>query len=148
MSRLAFGFDLAVAEWVAARIPHVQSFGECHAVGVVGDDAVLAGCVYHHWHDGGCEISFAAEDPRWAGRGVITALLAVPFQQWGLRRVTMITPHDMEARVMRLPRRLGFVREGVLRDLYGRRRHGAVYGLLRRDFEAGLFRRHTTRKAA
>lgn len=140
---LLFGRDSEVAAWVATQIAHADDFGPCAALGVVDHDGIVAGCVYHNWIPsyGDCHISFAATSARWATRGMIRALLGVPFIQYGARRVTMVTPHD-NVRAQRVMRGIGFVREGCLRHFYARKRHAMVYGLLAAEFEA-LCRRYS-----
>ena len=136
--KLLFGQDAAVAAWVAARIPHASTgFGQCFAIGVVDDTGIRAGVVFHAWTPGNCEISMAADTPRWAQRGLIRAMLHYPFEQQACRRVTVVIPHD-GARAIRFCAGLGFVREGVVRHLYAEKRHGVVMGLLRKDYHRML----------
>jgi RimJ/RimL family protein N-acetyltransferase len=137
--RLVFGHDADIAEWTASRIPHVgdaDTFGPMAAVGVADDEHIVAGCVYHNYRAeyGICEISFAAATPKWATRGIIRALLSVPFEQYECRRVTLMIPHD-EPRTKRFCGGIGFVREGCVRELFGPRRHGEIYGMTRRDYD-------------
>lgn len=140
--RLIFGHDAAVADWVAARIPHVQhgeAFGPLAAIGVVRDGRLIAGAVYHNYLPGYevGELSFAAESPRWATRSNIVALLSVPFAQYRWRRLTSVVRHDND-RVQRLLSGLGFKREGVVREMFSTRPkvHGVVFGMLAREYDA------------
>lgn len=137
--RLVFGQDQAVGAWVVSRIPHVEdvrTLGPFAAIGVADDEKLMAGCVFHNYAPayGNCEISFAADTARWATRGTIRALLSVPFQQYGCRRVSLVTPHDNE-RAQRFIRGIGFVREGCARDFFAPKRHAVLFGLLRREFD-------------
>ena len=130
-----------MAEWVAARIPHADWTPEGYAIGVHDGQALVAGVVYAGFTEGGCEMSIAADNPRWAQRGVIRAMLHYPLVQCELRRVTAMVPHDAE-RTLRFLRGVGFRQEGTLRDWFAPRRHGAVMGFLRRDFDRLFARRH------
>lgn len=137
--RLVVGEDDAVAEWAVGLIPHVPtaaSLGDCRAVGVANGTGLVAACVYHRWvpEYASCEITFAASSPRWATRGLIRGLLAVPFVQYKCNRVTLTVPHDNE-RAVRFVRGIGFVREGAARDGFGPKRHALIYGMLRREFD-------------
>lgn len=123
--------------FVVSRVPHMSRQEKFSSIGVADDSgALVAGCIYHNYVEdyAGLEISFAADSPRWARRGVIRALLHYPFVQLGCRRVTTIIPSD-NARAIRFNLGIGFVREGTLRHFYAPRRHGVVCGFLRSDFD-------------
>lgn len=138
--QLLFGQDAAVAQWVAERIGHVripEAFGPFAAIGVARDGAMVAGIVYHNYlpsYEVG-EVSFAATSPRWATRGVIRALLHVPFEQYKWRRLSAVIRHDNEA-AARLLHGLGFKREGAVREFFGSKPkvHGVVFGMLAKEY--------------
>ena len=141
---LVFGEDRAVADWVCGHIPHVgdaDDLGPMVAVGVANGTGMVAGIVYHNWTPryGHCEITFAAASPRFATRGIIRALLSVPFLQWECRGVTLIVPHDA-ARTVKFITGIGFVREGCKREFFAPKRHALIYGMKRSEF-ARLFAR-------
>lgn len=138
--QLVFGHDAAVADWVAERIAHVGSgaaFGPLSAIGVARDGQMIAGIVYHGhmaaYRTG--EISFAADTPRWATRGVVRALLHVPFVQYGYRRLSAVTRHDNEP-AARLLTGLGFKREGTAREFFAPKSHGVIFGMLAKEYAA------------
>lgn len=131
--RLVFGQDEKIAEWVACRIPHMMgSFRDYAAIGVA-TDKLIAGVVYHDHFPSyrHIQISMAADDPRWAQRGVIRGLLAYPFEQLGCERITLTVPHTSH-RVLKFTKGIGFVSEGVLRRGFGDA-HAVVLGMLRKD---------------
>jgi RimJ/RimL family protein N-acetyltransferase len=81
-------------------------------------------------------------DEAWIGRGVgtaaVRALVDLLFTRGGLRRLVATVSVD-NARSIRLLERLGFVREGTMREAYrieGRLVDQHVYGLLRREHDA------------
>lgn len=128
-----------VGAWVAARIPHAvsaEAFGPHVTIGVANDDGLIAGIVYHnyiHWHQH-CEISFAADTPRFATRGIIRALLSVPFEQYECRTVSLMIPHEAK-RVLRFVGGIGFVRRGCLPEFFSPTSHGEIYSMTRRDYD-------------
>ena len=138
--RMVTGPKEAIGAWVAARIPHIESaadFGAYEAVGVQdADGRMVAGCIYHNYlrRYANCEISFAADTPRFATRGVIRGLLSVPFGQYACRRVTLLVPIGA-TRTIRFVSGIGFVREGCIRDMYDTKKHGLVYGMTVRDYD-------------
>lgn len=76
-------------------------------------------------------------DRRLRGReGILKEILADLFQLAQLRRVTAITPTDRTPTTRKLLERLGFVREGVMRDALlvdGKYFNLDVYGMLREE---------------
>ena len=79
--------------------------------------------------------------PDYQGRGIITkscqALIHYAFAELGLNRVEIrAAPGNAKSRA--IPERLGFMREGVLREaerLYDRYVDNVVYAMLRRDWD-------------
>lgn len=138
MPQLAFGFDEQIAAWVAERIPHVRGhdFGPCAAIGVVSNDKILAGIVYHDYQEQfrTIQLSMAAENPMWARRSIIAGLLHYPFEQLGCFKVWTGTPADNEA-ALKVNIHIGFKREAVLAHHFGPKRHGVVCRMLLPDYQ-------------
>lgn len=135
---LLFGCDEIVAQWVAARIDHAaRGFGPCTALGVMSGHRLICGCVYHDWHPdfGTIQLSIAASSPMWARRPIIAGLLAYPFAQIGARLVWSAIPAD-NRRSLRVCEHVGFKREAILTERFGRGRHATVW----------FMKRHTYRK--
>lgn len=137
--RLIVGQDEALGRWAVSRIPHVgsvEALGEYAALGVADDERLLAVCIYHRWvpEYASCELTFAADSPRWATRGMVRGILAVPFIQYQCQRVSVVIPHD-NARAERFVKGLGFKREGCARRGFGGKRHALIYGLLRPEYD-------------
>ena len=143
--RLVVGHDQFFADWVAARIPQLAGtlgFGPCTAIGVAHGAVVLGACVYHgfapQWRD--IQMSFASVDRRWLigppgdRLGLIRGLMAYPFDQLKVARVTTYTPkRNREAR--RFLDRFGFKREGLIRRGFGSD-DMVVSGLLQSEWAA------------
>ena len=136
---LLAGYDAAIGEWVAERIPHikdVRALGPFVAIGVQDSaGSIIAGCVFHNYIPayGTCDITFSAATPAWARRGIIKQLLAVPFEQYGCHRVTFLVPADAE-RTIRTMRMLGATKEGAHVGAFGPKRNALSFRLLRRDY--------------
>lgn len=93
------------------------------------------------WTMGTAEIAYHL-DEAWFGRGIATAavreLVQRLFERGGLRRLVATVSVD-NAPSVRLLERLGFRREGTLREAYvidARLVDQHVYGLLRREWDA------------
>ena len=128
-------FDGPLVEWAAQRIPHAGDFGPAAAVGVQGDGRLIAVCVYHGLRYGTCEISMAADSPRWARKGIIRALLSVPFEQYGCHLVQTITPQD-NIRAIRFNQGIGMKLEAKLRDRYAPGRAAVIASMTKDEFHA------------
>lgn len=108
-----------VAAWVAQRIPQMAGMpfaGVTWAIGVEADNGVpLGGVVFSNhvpaWRT--IDISFASESPRWLTKRLISGIMAYPFDQLGVRRLTSYTPKKNK-RARTFIDTFGFVREGCL----------------------------------
>lgn len=150
MTTLIWDHSEPIAAWVAARIPYVDDFGPCRAVGVVGAGKLLAGVVFHDYHPsedflhendlaaGTMQISMAAESPLWARKSTIGQILQYPFEGLDCYRVWTATPID-NTMALRVNEHIGFTREAVCHSAFGRGRHGVLMRLLRPDYDK-LFR--------
>jgi RimJ/RimL family protein N-acetyltransferase len=142
MAFLLYGKDELLAAWAAKKIPHIgkaECFGKYVAIGVAtgqtAQDKLMAVCVFHEYipQYGTVQISMAARDPRWASKATIRDLLATPFLQYKANKVFTATPHTLE-RVIRFNQAIGFTKEGVLRDQFGKGVHAVVCGMLWREY--------------
>ncbi len=139
----------ALLAWAAKRIPWLTPNGAMKAVGVVaGPDLshpLLAVCIYHNyaapqeidgktWY-GTCEISFAADSPKWATRRTISSLLSIPFLQYACRKVVTATP-STNKRALRFNEGIGLKPEGTLRHQYAKNVHACICGMMRAEWEA------------
>lgn len=141
---LVHGQDAAVGQWVAQRIPNIETvdnLGPFVAVGVIHKDALIAGCVYHNYipryqH---CEISFAADTPKFATKKVITTLLGIPFEKYGCRTISLTVPHDKE-RTRKFVSGIDFKRRGCMPEFFAPGVHAELYSMTQKDY-AKLCRR-------
>ncbi len=119
--RLATGFDAVVAQWVADRIPGVDGFGPCAALGVVDtQDNLVAGVVFHDYQPqyANIQVSFASERADWLTPRLLRSILSYPFQQLGVARITTLTPKRNRA-ARQFLRKFGFFHEGTIRKGFG-----------------------------
>ena len=156
MTAIITGRDAVLARWAATLIPYIRTperFGRCHAVGIATGnkptDRLMAAVVFfnHDLDAGVCQIGVASADPRWCHRGIIGAVLAVPFIDMDCRKVWCMIPH-INDRTIGLAKAVGFRREGCLRDQFGRNKHAEVYRMLKPDYERHYDGRPVTRDEA
>ena len=98
----------------------VERSGITWGIAFKGDDKLVGGCGFHEWNHAwrSAEIGYNL-DPGSGGRGVmteaLTAILDFGFTRMGLNRVqATIMPRN--ERSLGLVERLGFVREGIMRE--------------------------------
>lgn len=146
---LVIGYDEPMARWACERIPHLPYSPTMRAVGVAegpeAADRLLAACVYHGfiapqqiagktWY-GLCEISFAADSPRWATRLTISNLLGIPFLQYNCRKVVTVIP-STNKRAIRFNEGIGLKPEGTLRHHFAKGVHACIHGIMRSEYDA------------
>lgn len=127
-----------VVQWMVARIPHMAGgdFGPCVAGGVVRDGAVVAAVAFHDWQGGygTLQCSMAADTPRWATRGVLTALFHYAFVTAGANKLFTTTPHTNE-RALRFNAGIGMRREAVLRHQFGPKQHAVISSMMKSEWQ-------------
>lgn len=111
MMRLVCDRQDELLAWAKKRMPLLNIEGSAAAIGVE-DGEIIAVAVFDRYRGHDIEISFAADSPRWARRGVIRGIFHYPFVQLGCVRLTTITAEN-NTRARRLDEGLGFVLEGI-----------------------------------
>ena len=110
---------------------------------IKGDERLIGSAGFYKWNQ---PERYQAEmgydlDPAFWGRGMmteaLTAIIQYGFDKMGLHRIEVLIPHDNN-RSQNLVKRLGFTREGVLRDHYfveGRFSDDVIFSLLKKEWE-------------
>jgi RimJ/RimL family protein N-acetyltransferase len=118
-------FKEKLAKWVMARLFMIRTLrqGDFEVIAVARVDVenrkseVIAGLLFHDYvqmGDGGkMEVSMVAEDPRWATRGIIRAILHYVFVQQTCH-VLICTTNRTNKRTRRFLTGIGFEERGVI----------------------------------
>lgn len=110
----------------ASRLTGTKDFGPCKTIAILNHGA-LAVVVYNAQDEMNIGISIATSSPKWCSKRVLKVIFGFPFIQLGLNRVTA-TINENNAKSISLVERLGFQKEGYLRQYYDN--SGAViYGI-------------------
>lgn len=94
--------NAAIGRFVADRIwGDGESFGPHCSMGVADHDTIVAGVIYHNWHnrEGVIEISCAGDGRRWMTRDVVRAAISMPFEQLGCQAV--VGRHSVDSKHIR-----------------------------------------------
>lgn len=142
MNTLIFGHDQEVASWVADRIPYVNSFEPCTAIGVASCGRLIAGVVYNEYSPQAqnLQISIAADSPMWARRETISALLHYPFRQLDCWMVFSLIQPD-NARSLSVCKHIGFKQKTIVPHAFGKKRHAVVFQMTEPEY-AKLYEVH------
>src|SRR5262245_45794654 len=128
---ILLGDDRAVAALVAAKIPALV-LDKFVALGVVRQNRLVGGIVYHNFRGCDVEVVSAFDDARWALPGTLRALFAYPFETLKCVRITAIVARGNK-RARRLCEGLGFRFEGVARRAIDGKQDAIIYGMLRQE---------------
>lgn len=128
--------DPRMMHWVASRIASIPAgyiWPSASAIGLANEREIIAGMVVHDFVPStrSCQITFAADTPKWATRHSIRALLRYPFEQLNCRRLTTFIARS-NVRSIRFNEGLGFQLEGVIRFGMGDE-DALIYGLLKEE---------------
>jgi hypothetical protein len=138
---LVYGCDDRVARFVAARIPHCaeRGFGECIAIGVMRDDGLVGGFVFHDWSPeaGVIELSFAGTDKRWLTRPVLYGMFSYVFDDIGCQMACSRTPASL-THAVRIAAAYGF-KQVIVPRLFGCDEDGIISTLTVEDWRANGF---------
>lgn len=123
----------ALTQWLVERIPDV-ALGQyrCMAIYRGGKIAAVAG--YSNYRTVDIEITFAADDPRWATRQTLTWIFSYPFVQLKTQRITAMV-RKSNRRCRKLLKGVGFAEEGAHRHAGPNKETVFSYGMVRDDFE-------------
>ena len=120
-----------VRDFVADRILGEDRFGETDpCVGMLKDGKLIGGVVFNMYTGTGICMHVAASEKGWLNREFLRTVFRYPFHQLGCRRVTGLVRTD-NLTAQRFDERLGFKKEGVLRDADNDGCDLIVYGMLR-----------------
>jgi RimJ/RimL family protein N-acetyltransferase len=135
------GHDAIVAEHVAKLLGHTRPFVNCTAIGVVENERLVGGCVYHEWdpEHGTIQMSAASTSPRWLNRSILKTMFGYPFSGVGCQLVILRVAESND-RMRRIAKAVG-CKEYLIPRLRGRDEAEAVLTLTDDDWFASKFMR-------
>lgn len=128
--------------FVMARTDTPRGFGECRAMAIMDrGNSMVAAVIFHGWvpEYGIMQISAAADDPRWATREVMRAVMGYAFDIAGCQSVYAHTDPG-NTRVRRLWKAMG-AQEHIIPRLRGRTASDALLVLTHEAWASSRFAR-------
>lgn len=131
--KLLYGADKLVREWAEPMLP-VKPKDGTKAIGFVRDNKLVGAALFDNYREEMRDVEFGfagLPDRSWVCRKALAAIYQYAFGQLKCRRVTAYTKNPSAIKL--LEDHLGFVNEGLMRELYPDGSDAQVFGLLRRD---------------
>ncbi len=135
MPEVVIGFDKQIADFVCAQMPdfYLNTVDGWYAgLGVVHENELVAGIIYHEFRGVDVRCSIAAIKPTWASRKTLAQILGYGFDILGVRRITAIT-EKQNKKSQHMLRRLGFKYEGNCRKAMADGKDAILYGMLKEE---------------
>lgn len=134
MTRLAFGIEEHIGQYLSAKFPELMTHGEYvphRAVGFVDDEGLLIGgvglCFENAWD---AQLSIHLDNPACLSRGILKQLFTICFDEFRLVRLSChVKKSNKKAR--KFVERLNFKLEGVKKRGFDGKRDACIYGLTR-----------------
>lgn len=141
ITKLVYGHNEIIAKWVATELKqplNCYQNGMYHAVGVIKNDRIIGGIVWHNYHNAYngepllIEVTIATIDKMWCSRHNLCELFGYPFIQLGVKRV-QATCNKKSKHVRKTLERLGFKFEGIVRQGHPAGGDAAHYSILKNE---------------
>ncbi|KQX47607.1 MULTISPECIES: GNAT family N-acetyltransferase [unclassified Ensifer] len=127
----------AIADFVASHIAGCErGFADFTTMGVLANDALVAGVVFHNYvpETGVIELSAASTSKRWLTRPVLRAMFGYPFDEIGCQMV-VLRVSERNAGMIAIAERFGFSPHRIPR-LRGRAEAEIIFTLTDNDWRA------------
>lgn len=128
--KIIHGCDFS--EWIAARIPRLPYKLKGTCIGFGDDQRLLAAAIFTDYTGRSIQCTFAADSPAWCSRRTVRETFAYVFGTCSCVRFTVMVASDNE-RSLTLIERLGFRREGRMRNFYDEHVDLMIYGMLKHE---------------
>ena len=132
--QIVVGFDEQIKQWVQNETG-MGIDGDVRCMGVVRDDKLIAGIVYHNYKGFMVEATLVTTDRRWIGKDVVKAFMSYPFEPvssggLGCERF-WATTNRKNKKMRKLFEGLGFKYEGCARKAFDGNEDAMIYSILK-----------------
>jgi RimJ/RimL family protein N-acetyltransferase len=120
-----------VSDWVAERV-NATAFGDSVNFGFYKEGNLVGGVVFSEYRVEDIVFSGAFEDKACFTKKTIRDFFVYPFKQLKCHRITAYTETDND-KANKLLIKLGFSKEGTMREISERGKDANIYGMLKRE---------------
>jgi len=132
--RIVADDDGRIIRWVCRKL-QMPEYAEnaCCAIGFMYRGKLIGGVIYGNYrpnHD--VWLTIYTEDKHWCSRRILKIIFNIAFNFLNCRRVSILVTSDNEASLS-LNRRLGFKKEGLLRQFRENGKDAYILGMLKNE---------------
>lgn len=121
--------DVRLLHWAEQQLGETWDASKVRWLSGVGGGICFV-VIYSRFTKRDCWMSIATDGKkRWATRASLRAMFALPFEQWGLKRLTFMVRADNELS-LKMMRQAGAVEEGRARKCFDGGVDGIAFGML------------------
>lgn len=123
MSKAAASCDIVtdsgglIADWVCKGLgENIDWIGDNLTIGIVSDGKLLAGIIFNNYRpQTDVTLTIYTTNKRWCSKKILKHIFGIAFETLNVRRISLLVSVSNEE-CLRLVDRLGFKREGLLRQ--------------------------------
>ena len=115
MAELIFDQKERIGAWVAEQVNQTADWGSFYAMGIIREDAVIAGVVLNNLNGANATCHIAIASPTKMIVPLFEHFCDYAFRQCKLKRITGMVPSN-EPKILAFDKHLGFEEEFVMKD--------------------------------
>lgn len=120
-----------IREWVSNELKLGKIGGDAyHAIGLIEDDKIIGGIIYHGYRGFQIECSLATTTEKWCNRRVLNEFFKYPFITCGVERFQAICKRSNKP-MKKFFRKIGFKFEGVARKGFDGREDAFLFSMMK-----------------
>jgi RimJ/RimL family protein N-acetyltransferase len=109
-----------IYKWVVSNLANGEYYGNTLTVGIVEDEALIAGLIFHKTNEKNVIVSAYSKSARWAGKRILKHLCGICFKFLKAEIITALTS-SRNKKAKRFLAKAGF-------KFHGSIKHGRAYG--------------------
>jgi RimJ/RimL family protein N-acetyltransferase len=131
MIEMRLNAEKFVTDWVASKID-IKDFGPNTTFGFFDSEKLVGGIVFNEYRIQNIAFSGVIEDKRCFTKFFLKKFFDYPFNQLKCHRITSYTEVDND-KANTLLKKLGFINEGIMREISEKGKDVNIYGMLKRE---------------
>ena len=124
-----FVYGKGVSDWVLRQIKYIDCFDENVAIGAIVDGKLVAGAVFDNYRPNSRSICASIAINGALNKAILREFFSYPFTTSQCGRITTYVD-DRNTKAIEFNRRLGFVKEGIMRQASTDGHNIIIFGML------------------